>query len=334
MKTSSLSALILATSVGMAAISPAFAAEYSSIVAFGDSYSDNGDAGAMSSSLLSKAVMAGATPPKDASYLPAAPDTEYAKAGAGRWSNGPTAVEVMATQLNATLTDYAVGGAKSGEDNYYAWLDTPAKTGVLGQIAAFKAAASGVDPKALYFIFIGANDYFQAEDNNLFANLPPINDAAKINALADAAVANMGTAVRSLADAGARQFMVVNSTDLTMVPWENFYERTGDAATYTARVNATLPKAMSGLEKELGINVIVFDHTGVSAAIKADTSTHGITEFKQPCRLTWYPDQAKAAATPTCGNADAHYFWDEWHPTTAVHRIVGEAMAAAVTTEP
>jgi phospholipase/lecithinase/hemolysin len=333
MKTRLLTCLLLPAA--LVAVNAATAADFSAIYAFGDSYSDNGDAGVMSSSTLSRSILAGATPPKDATQLPAAADSEYMKAGGGRWSNGPTAVEVMAVRLNATLTDFAVGGAKSGEDNYYAWLDSPQKSGVLGQIAKFRSTVpNGADPDALYFIFIGANDYFQAEDNNLFANLPPINDAAKIGAIADGTVANIVTAVRNLGDAGAKHVMVVNSTDLSLVPWENFYERTADAAAFTARVNSTLPGALSALASETGIDVFAFDHTAVSAKIVADPAGHGLSELKQPCRLTWYPDQAKAAATPTCSNPDGHYFWDEWHPTAAVHRIVGEAMAEAVQSRP
>ncbi|MBN0084957.1 cholinesterase ChoE, partial [Pseudomonas aeruginosa] len=81
----------------------------------------------------------------------------------GRWSNGPTAVEVLARQLGAQLADHAVGGAKSGADNYYGWMSAYRHTGLAGQVDAYLATLDGkpADGQALHFIFVSANDFFE-----------------------------------------------------------------------------------------------------------------------------------------------------------------------------
>lgn len=83
-------------------VSGAFGApRYDHLYAFGDSYSDNG-AGEHFTTVLSQQKV------RDAQALPG---PLYWK---GRWSNGPTAVEDLAHTLKVPLSDYAIGGAKSG----------------------------------------------------------------------------------------------------------------------------------------------------------------------------------------------------------------------------
>ncbi|MGB3654211.1 MAG: hypothetical protein WBA41_23795, partial [Rivularia sp. (in: cyanobacteria)] len=93
----------------------------SQIYAYGDSYSDNG----ASFEISTQAVNAGVP---DSFILPAEPALELYDSE-GRWTNGSTAVEVLSDQLGVGLTDYAVGGAKSGDGNYYSWLDSFQNTG-------------------------------------------------------------------------------------------------------------------------------------------------------------------------------------------------------------
>ena len=116
----------------IALFSPSQALAYSSIVAFGDSLSDNGNFNQI----------------LDPSYVgpPIRP------------SNGPVAVEVMASTLGVPLFDYAVTGAKtgldvsSGRDNN---IDIPALlgTGMTAQVNNYLAGKPSVDSNALYFIW-------------------------------------------------------------------------------------------------------------------------------------------------------------------------------------
>ncbi len=112
--------LIAATTI-VAAGNAAADTQFSSIIAFGDSLSDNGNY---------YRLVDGLTPliPQDG-----APPLPYFF---GRYSNGPVAVELLASNLELPLVDSAVGGALSGLAN-----EDPRfpRAGVLGQVEDFIA---------------------------------------------------------------------------------------------------------------------------------------------------------------------------------------------------
>lgn len=276
----------------------------SQIFAFGDSYSDDGASFQISEELVADEV-------QDAFILPG--DLYWEN----RWSNGPTAPEVLAEQLQVELTNYAVGGAKSGPGNYYSWIDPHQETGVLGQINQFEGELNGeaADPDALYFIFISANDYFEHVDFGLEGTLVE---------LADQSVENMKTAVSDLAELGADQFMVVNSTDLAMLPAVIAPGQDDLAMEFQTQVNELLPAALDALASELGVDVVLFDHVALSDEILSNSAQYGFTNLTEACQPV-YPE-----VRPACALPDEYYFWDEWHPTRRVHEIVGEAMVDAL----
>jgi phospholipase/lecithinase/hemolysin len=277
------------------------------VYCFGDSYSDNGR-----SLALSTKIMTGANPPA-AGYLLAAPPAYWQ----GRWSNGPTAVEVLSTKIGAKLTDYAVGGAESSYSNYYSWLDPFVNTGLLGQVCTFAAHLKGhrADPRALYIVQMAGNDYFYYMDYAL--TMP-----GTVQNVARQVVANESEAVRELTQLGARRFLVIGSEDVALLPWEVENTRTAAAATYTETVNGRLPGAVNGLRKQLHVRLVYFPLAAVDAAIRANAAKFGLTELSTPYEQT-YP--AYVAGT---GNPDTYFFWDEWHPTAAVHKILGASMVA------
>src|SRR5512136_1574271 len=99
----------------------------SHVVCFGDSTVDNGAAFRLTSELARRADA-----PAEASALAAPPAYP-----SGRFTNGPTAIEVLAESLGAALDDFAVGGARCAYGNYYAWIDRYEQTGLLAQVDAF-----------------------------------------------------------------------------------------------------------------------------------------------------------------------------------------------------
>ncbi|WP_193200783.1 SGNH/GDSL hydrolase family protein [Nostoc sp. MG11] len=132
-----------------ASINNATAASFNSIsriYAFGDSYSDNGAALEITAAAVKAGVPGAFIFPRLDVY-----DSE------GRWTNNPglTSIEVLAKQEKLQLTNYAVGGAKSGNGNLSTWLDQYQNTGLFGQIEQYKTEVNRVaDSKGLYFIFI------------------------------------------------------------------------------------------------------------------------------------------------------------------------------------
>lgn len=296
--------LLLSLSLGLFCAQPtmaATAAPIERIYAFGDSYSDNGASARLTREMLEKGV-------KDAQHLPGELYWQ------GRWSNGPTAVEVLAQRLDAQLTDYAVGGAKSGQNNYYAWMTPYRDTGVSGQIDQYLGALRGqpADSAALYFIFVSANDFFEHAD---FGRTQPLDQLAKDS------VEHVLEAAGRLARVGARRFMVVGSTDLSVVPAVVTAGQVELARRYQQGVNGALPAQLAQLGKAQALDVTYFDHSAVSSQIRSAAGQYGLNNLIAPCQPT-YPEVKSACATP-----DSYYFWDEWHPTRRVHALVGAAMA-------
>ena len=114
--TATAAGLLLASSSALALVA-APPSLFSGLVVFGDSLSDNGNFFAMT----------GGT-------FPPAPYYQ------GRFSNGPVAVERLASRLGqsgAQVKDLAGGGAKTGTGGQVA------VTGMLSQLASFQAALGG-----------------------------------------------------------------------------------------------------------------------------------------------------------------------------------------------
>lgn len=282
-------------------VSSAFGApRYDHLYAFGDSYSDNGAGESFTKALSTQRV-------KDAQELPG---SLYWK---GRWSNGPTAVESVASALKVPLTDYAIGGAKSGNGNYYAWMQPSRDTGVFGQIAEHLNAAEAhkADPNALYFIFISANDFFEWAD---------FSHPESIDVLSQNSVANIKKATEMLITAGARHVMVVGSTDLSHVPAVVQGNQVKNAEAYQRILEQKLPEVLTTLAKAQHVSLIYFDHLAFSNKLRAAPDVTGLNNLDSPCQPT-YPEVKEA-----CGNPDTYYYWDEWHPTRKVHSLAAEAM--------
>jgi len=289
------------------AASTAFgASSYDHLYAFGDSYSDNGAGETFTRTLATKKV-------KDAQELPG---SLYWK---GRWSNGLTAVEVLAHALKTPLTDYGIGGAKSGNGNYYAWMEPSRDTGVFGQITDHLQAAQThkADPNALYFIFIPANDFFEWAD---------FSHPESIDVLSQNSVANIQKAAETLIGAGAKHLMVVGTTDLSHVPAVVQGNQVKNSTEYQQILEQKLPVVLTTLAKAHHVSITYFDHLAFSDKLRSAPDVVGLTDLDTPCQAT-YPD-----IKPVCENPDAHYYWDEWHPTRKVHTLAAEAMLETLKT--
>ncbi|MGL4106852.1 SGNH/GDSL hydrolase family protein [Clostridium sp. LP20] len=277
--------------------------KFTQVIAFGDSYSDNGQA-----KEISAQIMKSANRPEDAYLKPS--DELYWQ---GRYSNGPTAVEGLAKSLDVPLVNYATGGATTGEKNYSEWMDHLGNTGVLGQIKKFENTLKDgkADPDALYFIFASANDYFTFMDYSL---------PGKVEEVADKAVDNINDGIKRLATLGAKKFFVVNSSDLTLVPYEITNNRTESAEAFVKQMNKKLPESIKELQKNSEIKIMMFDLPKVSDNIVKNPSKYGLVELEKEAQST-YPE-----VKPASDNPEEYYFWDEWHYTETVHKILGEEM--------
>nr|WP_307992533.1 SGNH/GDSL hydrolase family protein [uncultured Niameybacter sp.] len=304
------------TSVGFTSAQEVNTKGISKIVAFGDSASDNGGIntnGKSGAYNVSKDILA----------LPEVPAGTYLKPGEVYWeqrySNGKTAVEVLAEMMDKPLVNYATGGGTSGYGNYSDWMDTIAYSGVLGQIDKYAESLKGqkIDPTVLHFVMAGANDYFKFLDYGL---------EGTIEGVADQVVVNIETAIRELTALGAKKFFVPNCMPIKYAPFEMTMGRTEVADTFTKRVNAQLPAMLEGLEKELNIDITAFNVEESMSNIITNPQAYGITNIVDPCQPT-YPE-----ILPAKSNVDEYFFFDEWHFTRVAHRFLGEAMYSVAKT--
>ena len=256
------------------------ASSFSSIVVYGDSLSDNGN--------LYRAT---------GGLVPGAPYVN------GRFSNGPVAVEQLASQLAAPLYDFAFGGATTGIGNIGDG-GTPTSFGAfnLPGIAAELGLSAGLVPTAaipssLFIVWGGADD-FEALTNPTVAQ----SQIAALHAAAD-----IVGIVASLQLAGANSILVPNLPNLGGTP-----EFSGNAAAiaYSNTFDAALARALPS-------GATLFDTNAVFNSI---LSSQTFSNTTTPCIL--------AAANPAC---TGYLFFDDIHPTTAADAILARDFAAALT---
>lgn len=196
-------------------------AAYSSITVFGDSLSD---AGSTPSAMISYYKLTGDTLETPSPYA------DF------RFSNGPVAVEYLATGLGLNDTshffDYAVGGAETSD--------------IANIVGQYTALSGTLDSNALYVIQGGANDLL---------NSPSIANA-------DSAVANITNSLNLLYNNGARNFLVENLPLLGTQPVFQGVQASDilQAQLLSSYFNANLSASLSGLS--FASNVKLFDTAG------------------------------------------------------------------------
>jgi len=224
----------------------------------------------------------------------------------GRFSNGIVAVEYLATILNAPLVDFAVGGATTGIGNH---LDngTPTSLDVLpGMSTSYAATQASLGPAlgGLFVVWGGSNDFLSPDPADSF----PFG-------VADRAVDNLISIASGLKSQGARTILVPGLPDLGLTP---FYLAAGPVA--SAGATAVSDYFNNRLVSHLPDGVVYFDTATLLRTVTANPSAYGFTNVTDSC-LT----QAACAADPS-----KFLFWDDFHPTTAGHAILGQAFAQAV----
>ncbi|HCU84444.1 MAG TPA: PEP-CTERM sorting domain-containing protein [Methylophilus sp.] len=253
---------------------------YTGITAIGDSLFDGGNE---DTAVVSYYKLFGAG-------LTDAPYSNY------RFTNGPTAVEYLATGLGlnapASFQNFAVGGATT-ED-------------MLTFMTSYLGSLPSVDAGHLYVLDGGGNgiETFSAHDS----------------------AQNMIDMVALLHSKGATDFLVLGLPAVVDAPRFN-----GASAgvvqfleDYTLDYNDYLVAGLSGLGLPSSARVTYFDtktelENGMALAV-----SNGITNLTDAC----YDGAA------VCADPDKYLFWDDLHMTTVVHEYLGQRMLSAITPVP
>ena len=270
----------------------AFAGQFTSIVAFGDSLTDTGNA---------YLGTGGATPPSPP-YFP------------GVFSNGLNWLQYLGAgqglPVNPYLaggTNFAIGGATTGLDGVVP------NTGVLAQSQLYASLVSNVlDPNALHVLTGGGND--------IRAAAATLSDPTALYLAGANAAANLVNIAGGFYSIGARNFLFMTLPDVGLAPDVMLSGKSVQASVATQGFNdliGMLPPVAGGAR------IYTVDFAALAAAIYNDTlnngsKKYGFTNLTTPC-IGSFPD--------TCATS---IFFDDIHPTARVQQLLGAAALAEV----
>ena len=258
----------------------ASAGDYAAVIVYGDSFSDNGN--------LFRDL--------------GIPQPPYWN---GRYSNGPVAIENLASALGVRLFDEAWGGATTGVGDV---IDNGTTTtlgydNLPGVTTSFNGTVNSFPPgllsASLVVVWGGINDF----STNGLTTLT-----------ADHAVSDIVAIVRVLQALGAKKILVPGIPDLGLAPLYRS-EGKGGYANYVSdyfnqRLRMSLPQG-----------VLYYDTATLYRKIIKTPILYGLTNVAQPC----YVNQG-----PVCHQPYQYLYWDLLHPTAHVHQIIARELALAL----
>jgi outer membrane lipase/esterase len=303
--------------------------DYNGLVVFGDSLSDTGN----------KYFITGFanTPPYSELldfFLVA--DGPYTRGGLHH-SNGATWIEQYARPLGLAgdvrpalrsegkARNYAYGGARARPGltiipNFNQHLPT--------QVGNFLAEVNGSAPSdALYMMFIGANDIFDAV---VALSIDPTGTTSNI--VLEQAIESVATEIDNLANAGAAHFVVLNAPDLGLTPAVKLVDAFISATNPAIPPGAVIAAATDYSEAyNAALNAVVDPIPGVKIINIVDAfrelvfnpQNFGLTNSADACVTPEQPPYA-------CRKADDYVFWDGVHPTKVAHSIIADVVAEAL----
>jgi len=238
----------------------------------------------------------------------------YSDIGRG-WvdGDGPTAVAYMAQRLGVTIVpsnardaaekslDFAVSGAPTGENKGHIVGNGFLGFGMKNQVAEFVARVHD------------GSINFDA-DNTLFFIAGGLNDS-RIST--DQTVANLQGEIQSLYDAGGRHFRIAILPE-AIPAFSDVAKRLNPAI---RPIPGEMTPKLPGADIKLTKWGIYFDY------ILQHPEKFGITDTTTQCagRSIFNED-----CTP-CANPATHFYYHKNHPSTAVHKIVGDMLYKEVT---
>jgi len=256
--------------------------KYPAVIVYGDSYSDNGNV---------YRVLG----------WPGAPYWN------GRFSNGPVAVEDLASSLTSPLLDYAWGGATTGIGNV---VDggTPEQLGnrgLPGMTTSWNKTRYSIPPSlvrsALWVVWGSPNDF--AADGYTTAS-------------ADAAVRRVLAMVADVQRLGAQRILVPGMCDLGVLP-----EYVSQGPEFAAWVHTLSIYFNQKLTAGLPRGVMYYNTYALYDRVVANPGAYGLTNVADPCYNNGI----------VCSNPNQYFFWDGAHPTARVHSILAQRFYAIVT---
>ena len=287
-------ALMSGLALSVAPFSGANAQQFSSIVAFGDSYADTGN-------ILG--IMA--TTPGYAG-TPVLDDLNLIYP-TGRFSGGTNYVDTLSSIYGILPSNYALGGAQTGATNEF-----PGLPGFTYELQKFLTVDKVIAPNALVTVNIGGND---ARDYYRYGTDTMSGVSSAAAASADNAIAGINT----LVGAGAKTlvFTVGNVADLPEAANTPYKDRAPIGSAYSQTYNYLMQQNLSKVATS-DVRVEYVDLAMIESNIKANPSLYGLK-------------YATASPRSNLGNSaqvnEYLFYVDELHLTSAGFAIVANYIA-------
>jgi phospholipase/lecithinase/hemolysin len=279
--------------VGFAA-SAALAIPYTNFVVFGDSLSDPGN---------DYRITTTADPTKPF------PPPPYFQ---GHFSNGITAAEYVASRSGLPTQNYAQGGATTGVFNIDDGRCIPTRdclspgnfqlqsgllSGISTQVSQYLASGPANIGTTLFFLQGGANNFFAG--------------GASVTTI----VADLGSEVAALLGAGARHIVLSNVPNIARTPFGQSQAPADQIALAQglALINGGIAQLWAAPQFQGA--VIPLDAFGILNNVLDNASAFGFSNINGFCR--------------GLASCNGYAFFDDVHPTTALHAIFGGGILAA-----
>jgi thermolabile hemolysin len=221
----------------------------------------------------------------------------------GRYSNGRVWVEYLGDRLSLSSTqinNFACGGATTSSDR------NSLVPGLLTQVKSFAQTHAKADPKALYVLWAGANDYLQGVSST------------------SGPIENITQAIASLNQVGAKKILVANVPDLGQLPSTRYGSEAGTLSALTQAHNQGLRRSLKVLaQQHPDLQIATLDANTFYREAITSPAKFGFTNVTTAC----------LNGSNACGHPDQFLFWDGIHPTTAAHLILGEAAFSTIQAE-
>ena len=223
---------------------------------------------------------------------------------AGRFTNGLVWAEYLASdwhiprpkRSNSGGTDYAWGGARTGFgiDNLFG-----NRVPTVGKQIEDYLGSHVPDASDLLIITGGWNDI------------------AIYKSSVATIVSNISDHIATLAAAGGENFLMPNLVPLGFSPGIGVFGQPESLNQRAAMLNEQLPPVFESLESQLGITIYQDDFFGLIETVIATPSAFGLVN-------------ATDSAGQNAGRASVYLYWDDFHFTTAGHRILANSASEAI----
>jgi outer membrane lipase/esterase len=140
---------------------------------------------------------------------------------------------------------------------------------------------------------------------------------------------DIGTILTRLYALGARHVVLTNVADVGTVPVIRAFgaQAIGAATLMSTNFNGALQAQVLPAVRAAspGLSIYLVDVGQLGAQVIGNPGSFGFTDVAAPC----YPFFS-APATPVCTNPDQFLWWDEYHPSAALHALIAQRAAAVM----